>query len=50
MLRDSEPRESQAFSSTKRGLPQYIERPPRLIGVARCNVKGQAAGEGLFEA
>jgi len=48
MLRDNEPREFQAFSSTKRGLPQHIERPPRLIGVARCNVKGKRPVKGCL--
>ena len=43
MLRDSGPREFQAFSSAKRGLPQHIEHPPRLTGVARCNAKGKRA-------
>jgi hypothetical protein len=48
MLRGSEPREFQAFSSTKRGLPQHIERPPRPIGVARCNVKGKRPVKGCL--
>ena len=49
MLRDSEPRELQAFSSTKPCLPQHIKRPPRLIGVARCNVKGKRPVKGCLK-
>ena len=48
MLRDSGPREFQAFSSAKRGLPQHIEHPPRLTGVARCNAKGKRPVKGCL--
>jgi hypothetical protein len=48
MLRDSGPREFQAFSSAKRGLPQHIEHPPRLTGVARCNTKGKRPVNGCL--
>jgi hypothetical protein len=48
MLRDSGPREFQAFSSAKRGLPQHIEHPPRLTGVARCNVEGKRPVKGCL--
>jgi len=48
MLRDSGPREFQAFSSAKRGLPQHIEHPPRLTGVAGCNVKGKRPVKGCL--
>jgi len=48
MLRDSGPREFQAFSSAKRGLPQHTEHPPRLTGVARCNVVGKRPVKGCL--
>ena len=48
MLRDSGPREFQAFSSAKRGPPQHIEHQPRLTGVARCNVKGKRPVKGCL--
>ena len=48
MLRDSGPRELQAFSSAKRGPPQHTEHPPRLTGVARCNVKGKRPVKGCL--
>ena len=47
-LRNSELREFQALSSTKRGLPQHIERPPHLIGVAKCDVKGKKPVKGCL--
>jgi hypothetical protein len=49
MLRDSRPREFQAFSLAKRGQPQHIEHPPRLTGVARCNVKGKRPVKGCLK-